>query len=142
MMTSIQKSVTKARQAIEDQSNISIIVNTPNGKKIGAIKTGLQSISTPYVLLLDADLTIIQIKQDALDGLVRKMQHQRIDAMGFKVRPSANNLIEHFQAIEYMIATDGLRRLLGVIPCLAGLGSLWNVKSLRNSTLANIAENF
>ena len=127
---STDESVTKAEQVIKEHSNISVIINKPNGKKIGAIKTGLQSVTTPYVLLLDADSMIIELKEGVLDTLVKKMQNQHISAMGFKVRPFANNLIEYLQAIEYMMATDGLRKSLGVIVCLAGLGSLWEVNSL------------
>jgi len=128
---SADHSLAEAQSIAQTHRNIVLVENRPNGKKIGAIKTGLLSVTTPYVLLLDADSGIIEITQCYLDALVTKMQDQGITAIGFKIRPPATSLLEYLQTLEYLLFTDGLRRLLGIPVCLVGIGALWKVDDLK-----------
>ncbi|MBN1993127.1 MAG: glycosyltransferase family 2 protein [Anaerolineae bacterium] len=114
----------------QNHNNISVIQNKPNGKKIGAIKTGLEKVKTTYVLLLDADAMVKEVSA-SLDVLIERMKAQKLAAMGFIVRLPAGTFLESLQALEYLLVTDRLRRLLGVVVCLSGSGVLWEVTKLK-----------
>ena len=58
------------------------------------------------------------------------MKNENITAVCFKIQPPANSLVEKLQQLEYLIFTDGLRKLLGVVICLVGQGVLWRVDRL------------
>ena len=128
---STDRSVIQAQKIAESYDSISLVINQINGNKIGAIISGLVHIKTPYVLLLDADSMIFETQEESLDNLIRRMQGQNIDAVGFKIRAYATNLLESFQSLEFLLITDGLRRLLKVVACLAGSANLWKVNSLK-----------
>lgn len=128
---STDQSVIQAQKIAQSHDAISLVLNKPNGNKIGAIITGLLHVETPYVLLLDADSMVSETRIGHLDNLIKRMQDGNIDAVGFKIRANATNLLESFQSLEFLLITDGLRRLLKVVVCLAGSANLWKVNSLK-----------
>jgi len=123
-------SATKVQDIANTHESISLIAHKPNGNKIGAISTGMSHIKTRYVLLLDADATVLELTKGYLDNLVLQMHDQDITAIGFKIQAQATNIFESFQALEYTLSTDGLRWLLGTTGCLSGVANLWRVDRL------------
>jgi len=128
---STDQSTIQVQEIAQSQDAITLVLNEFNGNKIGAINTGLIHVKTPYVLLLDADSMVFEIQKGNLDNLIQHMQDYNISAIGFRIKAHATNLIESFQSLELLLVTDGLRRLLKVIVCLAGSANLWKVDSLK-----------
>lgn len=128
---STDSSVKEASLRAAQSNDIAVIENKPNGRKIGAVRTGLSHITTPYVLLLDADTLIAETHEGDLDSLVEEMRARDLAAVGFRIDASPGNLIESLQRLEYRIFTDALRRLLGVTGCLTGHAVLWKVEDLK-----------
>jgi len=124
----------------ENDNSICVVCREKNGKKVGAIKTGLKHIKTPYVFQMDADSMIETTTgssdevclDEVLDELVEKMCCEDLVSIGFKIRPPATKIIEYLQALEYILFTDSVRQLLEVTVCLVGQGVLWKVESLEN----------
>lgn len=96
---STDQSVIQVQKIIEAHDSISLVANKINGNKVGAIINGLHHINTPYVLLLDADSMIFEKQKESLDTLLQQMQDQNIDAVGFKIKANATNLLESFQSL-------------------------------------------
>ncbi|MEO8393864.1 MAG: TIR domain-containing protein [Chloroflexota bacterium] len=128
---STDNSVKEAESKADGYKSIRVIQNKPNGKKIGAIKTALKHISTPYVLLMDADSMIIELKEGNLDDVVEDMRKRNLAAMGFRIKPYSRNLIESLQRLEYLLFTDAIRRLFHVTGCLTGQAVIWSVDDLK-----------
>jgi glycosyltransferase involved in cell wall biosynthesis len=127
---STDSSLREAQLVANQHCGISVVENGSHGEKVSAIKAGLQRITTPYVLLLDADSMIVELKNRYLDRLVEKMHARQWAAVGFKIQSSSNRLLESLQALEYSLATDSLRQTLGLVVCLSGAGVLWEADSL------------
>lgn len=124
-------SVPKAQSVAENHSSISIIVNKPNGRKVGAIRTGLRNIATPYVFLLDADTVVNETEEGNFDRLVERMVERDLAVMGFRVQYASTRLIERLQRLELLLS-NAIRRILGVVICLGGAGILWRVEVLKS----------
>jgi glycosyltransferase involved in cell wall biosynthesis len=128
---STDESVAEAQSVAKNCSSISVIVNRPNGRKVGAIKTGLRNITTPYVFLLDADTVVNETEAGNFDRLVERMMERDLAVIGFKVQYTSTKLIEHLQRLE-LLFSDVIRRILNVVICLGGAGILWKVEALKS----------
>ena len=123
-------SVKEASVFARNNESISIVQKEKNEKKIGAIRSALSIVDTPYILQLDADSFVHEKTSISLDILVERMINEEIVAIGFKIKPFANSLIEKLQQLDYLLFTDSIRRLLNVIVCLVGQGVLWETAKL------------
>jgi cellulose synthase/poly-beta-1,6-N-acetylglucosamine synthase-like glycosyltransferase len=124
-------SLEEARANAEPHDGISVIEHRPNGRKVGAIRYALQHVQTPFVLLMDADSMIHEVTPGALDSLIIEMKAKGLMALAFKIRPRARRFVERLQRLEYLLFTDSIRRLLGVVVCLVGQGVLWETETLK-----------
>ena len=125
-------SVDEAKIFADNFENIDVIRNEDNRNKVGVIKSGLNYISTPYVLIIDADSIIHEFKKNAIDSLIVKAEKNNFSAIGFRIVPGAKSTIEKLQKIDYLFFTDSIRKLLGVIVCLIGQGVIWKTERLKN----------
>jgi hypothetical protein len=99
---------------------------------MGAIRTALEEIETEFIILIDADTTIEECER-SLENLISHMadSHPSIDAYSFRVLPSqSKGILQRFQQLEYAIATDSIRNLLGTVPCISGAAAIWRKRSL------------
>jgi glycosyltransferase involved in cell wall biosynthesis len=128
---SSDQSLAEARIVAAAHDSITLISSRPNGQKVRALQRGLAHTVTPYVLLLDADCMVHESVRGGLDDCVNEMERRQLSAMAFRIRPKASNAIEQLQRLEYLLFTDGIRRLLGVVVCLVGQAVIWNADDLR-----------
>jgi cellulose synthase/poly-beta-1,6-N-acetylglucosamine synthase-like glycosyltransferase len=113
-----------------------VIRNETNGRKIGAIKLGLENISTTYTVLLDADS--YPEKPELLPNLIQALYEENLIAAGVQVLPEKpNNIIEKLQYIEYKIAMEIGRRSMAKNKrniCISGAFGAYRSKELRDIT--------
>ena len=111
---------------------VTCIRNCLNSRKVGAIRRMAELVRTPFVLTLDADSMLSELRPGALEALMARMTKESYAAAYFRIRPRATNWLGRLQALDYSIFTDSLRRLLGVPLCLIGQGVLWRTSGLLN----------
>ncbi len=108
------------------------VKNRFNSRKVGAILRMTEMVRTPFVLTLDADSVLYELKPAALEELMHKMSAESYSAACFRVLPAARDWLGRLQALDYSIFTDSIRRVLGVPVCLVGQGVLWKTADLLN----------
>jgi len=113
-----------------------VIRNETNGRKIGAIKLGLENISSTYTVLLDTDS--YPEKPELLPNLIQALYEENLIAAGAQVLPeNPNNIIEKLQYIEYKIAMEIGRRSMAKNKrniCISGAFGAYRSKELRDIT--------
>lgn len=109
---------------------IACIRNRFNARKVGAILRMAEMVRTPFVFTLDADSVLYELQDGALEALMRKMSSDSYSVAYFRIVPAAYNWLGRLQALDYLIFTDSIRRVLGVPVCLVGQGVLWKTDSL------------
>jgi glycosyltransferase involved in cell wall biosynthesis len=110
--------------------NLKCIQNRFNTRKVGAIDRMARLVRTPFVLTLDADCSLSELKEDALEKLMARMSTEDVSASCFRIVPNDRDWLGRLQKLDYSIFTDALRRILGVPVCLIGQGVLWKTDSL------------
>jgi cellulose synthase/poly-beta-1,6-N-acetylglucosamine synthase-like glycosyltransferase len=111
--------------------NVTCLHLSTNTQKVGAIEQMATMVDTPFILTLDADSMLTELRADALENLLQEMHQQEYDAAYFRIMPDYQNVLERLQRLDYTIFTDTLRRLLGVPVCLVGQGVIWNTQRFR-----------
>jgi len=104
---------------------ITCLHNSANTRKVGAIDRMVRMVRTPFVLTLDADSMITELREGAIEALLRKMHEGDYTAACFRIIPEDRDLLGRLQKLDYTIFTDALRRFLGVPICLIGQGVVW-----------------
>jgi len=122
------------------RNGFKVKINPMNGKKVGAIANGLESIDSAYVVLMDADTCI---EHGKLENLIGRMQRENIDACAVRVMPSAGNgLLEKLQNIEYAKAMSiGRGSMDGdkpFVPCVSGAFGVFRTDMLKKVTAEQI----
>lgn len=112
--------------------NVTCIRNRFNSRKVGAISRMVELVRTPFVLTLDADSILSELKHGALEDLIIQMNANAYSAACFTILPTARNWLGRLQRLDYLIFTDSVRRLLRVPVCLVGQGVLWRTECLSN----------
>jgi len=121
---------------IARRNGVRVIINPTNGKKVGAIAKGLESIDATYVVLMDADTCI---EHGKLGNLTGRMQRENVDACAVRVMPSTGNgLLEKLQHIEYAKAMSiGRCSMDGdkpFVPCVSGAFGVFRIDMLKKVT--------
>ena len=111
-------------------ASITCIKQRFNTRKVGAIDEMLKLVKTPFVLTLDADCILSELRQGTLEKLMNKMNNESYSASYFRIIPTAKNWLEKLQSLDYAIFTDALRKILRIPICLIGQGVLWKTEKL------------
>ena len=113
-----------------------VVRDETNGRKIGAIKSGLEKISSTYTVLLDADS--FPERPELLPNLIQALYEENLIAGGAQVLPeNTRNIIEKLQYIEYKIAMEVGRRSMARNRkniCISGAFGAYRTKELRDIT--------
>jgi cellulose synthase/poly-beta-1,6-N-acetylglucosamine synthase-like glycosyltransferase len=113
-----------------------VIKSETNRRKIGAIKLGLENISSTYTVLLDADS--YPERPELLPKLIQALYEENLIAAGAQVLPeNPNKIIEKLQYIEYKIAMEIGRRSMAKNRkniCISGAFGAYRSKELRDVT--------
>jgi cellulose synthase/poly-beta-1,6-N-acetylglucosamine synthase-like glycosyltransferase len=113
-----------------------VIRSETNGKKIGAIKLGLENISSTYTVLLDADS--YPERPELLPNLIQALYEESLIAAGAQILPeNPSNTIEMLQYIEYKIAMEIGRRSMARNRkniCISGAFGAYRTRELRDVT--------
>ncbi len=110
-----------------------VIRNEENGKKVGAIRRGLEVIGSKYTVLIDADTTIEE-PQD-LPKLIQALYDESLIAAGAQVLPkNPSNLLGKLQYIEYKLAMEIGRKSMRNNICISGAFGAFDIKQLKEIT--------
>ena len=113
-----------------------VIRNETNERKIGAIKLGLENVSSTYTVLLDADS--YPERPELLPNLIQALYDENLIAAGAQVLPeNPNKIIEKLQYIEYKIAMEIGRRSMAKNRkniCISGAFGAYRTRELRDIT--------
>lgn len=113
-----------------------VIRSKENRKKIGAIKLGLENVSSTYTVLLDADS--YPERSELLPNLIQALYEENLIAAGAQVLPeNPSNAIEKLQYIEYKIAIEIGRRSMAKNRkniCISGAFGAYRTKELKDIT--------
>jgi cellulose synthase/poly-beta-1,6-N-acetylglucosamine synthase-like glycosyltransferase len=113
-----------------------VIRNETNERKIGAIKLGLENVSSTYTVLLDADS--YPERPELLPNLIQALYDENLIAAGAQVLPeNPNKIIEKLQYIEYKIAMEIGRRSMAKNKrniCISGAFGAYRTRELREIT--------
>jgi len=113
-----------------------VIRNETNERKIGAIKLGLENVSSTYTVLLDADS--YPERPELLPNLIQALYDENLIAVGAQVLPeNPNKIIEKLQYIEYKIAMEIGRRSMAKNRkniCISGAFGAYRTRELRDVT--------
>ncbi len=110
-----------------------VIRNEENGKKINAIKKGLEVVGSKYTVLIDADTTLE--RPNELPKLIQALYDENLIAAGAHVLPkNPSNLLESLQYIEYKIAMEIGRKSMRNNICISGAFGAFDTKELKEIT--------
>jgi cellulose synthase/poly-beta-1,6-N-acetylglucosamine synthase-like glycosyltransferase len=113
-----------------------VIKSETNRRKIGAIKLGLENVSSTYTVLLDADS--YPERPELLPNLIQALYDENLIAAGAQVLPeNPNKIIEKLQYIEYKIAMEIGRRSMAKNRkniCISGAFGAYRTRELRDVT--------
>jgi len=113
-----------------------VVRSETNRRKIGAIKLGLENVSSTYTVLLDADS--YPERPELLPNLIQALYDENLIAAGAQVLPEKpNKIIEILQRIEYGMAMEigrGSMAKNGKNICISGAFGAYRSKELREIT--------
>lgn len=122
---SLDDTAERARQVAQESRLPVRVISQANRGKAGALNTGFIHASGAYVLVVDADS---RVESDALQYGLRHFADARVGAVGgFVGVANTQKLLCRFQALEYLISLNFVRRALSrvglvtVVPGPVGL---------------------
>jgi hypothetical protein len=115
---------------IGQHPNLTVIRNAFNTKKVGAIERMAHLVKTPFVFTLDADCSLLELQEGAVESLMARMERDDIAASCFRIIPNDKDWLGKLQKLDYSIFSDALRKLLQVPVCLIGQGVMWRTSCL------------
>ena len=121
----------RARNVAKESSVPVRVISQANKGKAGALNTGFIHASGAYVLVVDADS---RVEPDALHYGLRHFSDPRVGAVGgFVGVANTQKLLCRFQALEYLISLNFIRRALsgvGLVTVVPGPVGLFRRESI------------
>lgn len=112
------------------------LISQPNQGKWSALNRAIMSVDADYVVCIDADT---QIKQDAIDHLVKHFDDPKVGAVAGKIMVGNRvNLLTRLQAYEYATSQNVDRKafdLINGILVVPGAIGAWRVEALEKAGL-------
>lgn len=112
------------------------LISQPNQGKWSALNRAIMNVDAEYVVCIDADT---QIKQDAIDHLVKHFDDPKVGAVAGKIMVGNRiNLLTRLQALEYATSQNIERKafdLINGILVVPGAIGAWRVEALEKAGL-------
>lgn len=112
------------------------LISQPNQGKWSALNRAIMTVDADYVVCIDADT---QIRQDAIDHLVKHFDDPKVGAVAGKIMVGNRvNLLTRLQALEYATSQNVDRKafdLINGILVVPGAIGAWRVEALEKAGL-------
>lgn len=125
------------REVLKFKDNNEVhLISQPNQGKWSALNRAIMTVDAEYVVCIDADT---QIRQDAIDHLVKHFDDPKVGAVAGKIMVGNRvNLLTRLQALEYATSQNIDRKafdLINGILVVPGAIGAWRVEALEKAGL-------
>ena len=107
------------------------LVTKPNGGKFSALNLAIQTVTSEYVVTIDADTLVLP---DTISNLVAPFADPGVDAVCGNIKVgNVKNLLTNFQSVEYITTQNYDRRAFEVVNCISvvpGATGAWKRSSV------------